>query len=40
MEQYRGLAILATNHKSALDPAFRRRFRFLVKFPLSYSNPR
>jgi phage tail sheath protein FI len=34
MEQYRGLAILATSHKSAVDPAFLRRFRFVVAFPL------
>ena len=33
MEGYRGLAILATNMKSALDPAFLRRLRFVVNFP-------
>ncbi len=33
MESYRGLAILATNMKSALDPAFIRRLRFIVNFP-------
>jgi hypothetical protein len=33
MEAYRGLAILATNMKSALDPAFMRRLRFVVHFP-------
>jgi hypothetical protein len=33
MEAYRGLAILATNMKSALDPAFIRRLRFIVNFP-------
>ena len=33
MEAYRGLAILATNMKSALDPAFLRRLRFIVHFP-------
>ncbi len=32
MESYRGLAILATNAKSALDPAFLRRLRFIVNF--------
>jgi ATPase family associated with various cellular activities (AAA) len=32
MEEYRGLAILATNRKSLLDPAFMRRLRFLVEF--------
>jgi len=33
MEAYRGLAILATNMKSALDQAFMRRLRFVVNFP-------
>jgi hypothetical protein len=33
MEAYRGLAVLATNMKSALDPAFTRRLRFIVSFP-------
>jgi hypothetical protein len=33
MESYRGLAILATNMKSALDSAFMRRLRFVVNFP-------
>jgi hypothetical protein len=33
MEAYRGLAILATNAKSSLDPAFLRRLRFVVNFP-------
>ncbi len=33
MESFRGLAILATNVKSALDPAFMRRLRFVVNFP-------
>jgi len=33
MEAYRGLAILTTNFKSALDPAFMRRLRFVVQFP-------
>jgi len=33
MEAYRGLAILTTNLKSALDPAFLRRLRFVVAFP-------
>lgn len=33
MEAYRGLAILATNMKSALDPAFMRRLRFIINFP-------
>jgi len=33
MEAYRGLAILATNMKGALDQAFVRRLRFVVTFP-------
>jgi ATP-dependent 26S proteasome regulatory subunit len=33
MEQYRGLAVLATNMKQALDTAFLRRIRFVVHFP-------
>ena len=33
MESYRGLAILTTNHKAALDNAFMRRLRFVVQFP-------
>ena len=33
IESYRGLAILATNMKSALDQAFMRRLRFIVDFP-------
>jgi hypothetical protein len=33
MEIYRGLAILTTNLKAALDHAFRRRLRFIVEFP-------
>ena len=32
VESYRGLAILATNAKSALDSAFVRRLRFIVNF--------
>lgn len=32
METYSGLAILATNMKSALDTAFMRRLRFIVNF--------
>jgi SpoVK/Ycf46/Vps4 family AAA+-type ATPase len=34
IEAYRGLAILTTNMKSALDRAFLRRIRFVVNFPL------
>jgi hypothetical protein len=33
MESYSGLSVLATNMKSALDPAFLRRLRFLINFP-------
>lgn len=33
MEAYRGLAILTTNQKQALDTAFLRRLRFVVQFP-------
>jgi len=33
MEAYRGLAILTTNMKTALDAAFLRRIRFVVQFP-------
>ncbi|KUO08465.1 ATP-binding protein [Streptomyces sp. DSM 15324] len=33
MESYRGLAILTTNQKKALDHAFLRRLRFVVDFP-------
>lgn len=33
MEAYRGLAILTTNLKNALDTAFLRRIRFIVQFP-------
>jgi hypothetical protein len=33
MEAFEGLAVLATNLKSALDSAFTRRIRFMVQFP-------
>ena len=33
VEAYRGLAVLTTNMKSALDRAFLRRIRFVVTFP-------
>jgi hypothetical protein len=33
IESYRGLAILTTNMKQSLDPAFLRRLRFIVQFP-------
>jgi ATPase family associated with various cellular activities (AAA)/Winged helix domain, variant len=40
MEAYRGLAILATNMKSALDRAFTRRLRFIVNFPFPSATDR
>lgn len=40
MENYRGLAILATNMKKALDHAFLRRLRFTVSFPFPGSPER
>ncbi len=33
MEAYRGLAVLTTNMKNALDTTFMRRIRFIVQFP-------
>ena len=33
METYRGVAVLTTNNKGALDQAFLRRLRFVVQFP-------
>jgi SpoVK/Ycf46/Vps4 family AAA+-type ATPase len=33
IELYQGLAVLATNMKAALDPAFLRRMRSVVRFP-------
>jgi ATP-dependent 26S proteasome regulatory subunit len=33
IEAYRGLAILTTNLKEAIDQAFMRRIRFVVRFP-------
>lgn len=33
MEDYRGVSILATNRRSALDEAFTRRLAFVVEFP-------
>lgn len=33
MEAYRGLAILTTNMKGSIDPAFMRRIMFSVQFP-------
>jgi DNA polymerase III delta prime subunit len=34
IDQYEGIVILATNLRSNLDPAFMRRIRYLVEFPL------
>jgi ATP-dependent 26S proteasome regulatory subunit len=33
MEAYRGLALLTTNLRTALDPSFLRRIRFVLQFP-------
>jgi DNA polymerase III delta prime subunit len=33
MESYEGLAILTTNARQGLDPAFLRRLRFIIEFP-------
>jgi hypothetical protein len=33
IEEFRGVAILATNQRHALDDAFMRRLRFVVRFP-------
>jgi hypothetical protein len=40
METYRGLAILTTNLKTALDTAFLRRIRFVVGFPFPSAEQR
>jgi hypothetical protein len=40
MEDYRGLAILATNMKSLIDEAFLRRLRFIVDFPFPDAHQR
>ncbi|HKR62454.1 MAG TPA: ATP-binding protein, partial [Thermoanaerobaculia bacterium] len=40
MESYRGLAVLATNRKADLDPAFLRRIRFIINFPFPDQNMR
>ena len=40
IEAYRGLAILTSNLKNALDPAFMRRIRFIVHFPFPDSAQR
>jgi vesicle-fusing ATPase len=33
IEAYRGLAILTTNRRQAIDPAFLRRLRTVIQFP-------
>lgn len=33
MEKFRGLSVLSTTMRDSSDPAFLRRFRFVVKFP-------
>jgi AAA+ superfamily predicted ATPase len=40
MEAYNGLAILTTNMRKTLDPAFLRRLRFVVNFPFPDSHCR
>ncbi|CAM5691432.1 AAA+ ATPase domain-containing protein OS=Streptomyces violarus OX=67380 GN=FHS41_004946 PE=4 SV=1 [Streptomyces violarus] len=40
MEAYRGLAVLTTNMKKALDNAFLRRIRFVVDFPFPAEHER
>jgi ATP-dependent 26S proteasome regulatory subunit len=40
MEDYAGLAILATNRRSALDSAFLRRLRFVIEFPFPSADDR
>ncbi len=33
LERYEGVAVLTTNLRSSLDPAFTRRFEYIVEFP-------
>lgn len=40
IESYRGLAILTTNLKDAIDQAFVRRIRFIVQFPFPDASQR
>jgi len=40
LETYRGLAILATNNRAALDTAFLRRLRFVVTFAMPTNEER
>ncbi len=34
LEAYRGIVIITTNHEGNIDPAFLRRFRFVIRFRL------
>ena len=40
IESYRGLAILTTNLKTAMDQAFLRRLRFVIQFPFPEASQR
>lgn len=40
MEAYRGLAILTTNQRSAVDQAFLRRLRYVIAFPFPNAEAR
>jgi hypothetical protein len=40
MERFNGIAILATNRRSDIDPAFSRRLRFMVEFVLPTAEER
>ena len=40
MEAYRGLAVLTTNRRDALDDAFLRRIRFVIEFPFPDASQR
>jgi hypothetical protein len=40
LETYSGLAILTTNMRHALDPAFQRRLRFVISFPFPDASAR
>jgi hypothetical protein len=40
MESYRGLAVLTTNMRNAIDPAFLRRLRFVISFPFPGTDER
>ena len=40
MESFDGIVVLTTNSETAIDPAFRRRIRFRVRFPAPDENHR